>query len=245
MGDHRKHRGPHPEDLRLFGAAHTAALQAATRDLSWLLSHQYAIPSSLKLVGDRYALDSRQRLGVARCACSDQAVFDRRKSQIDSSQLAGNDLWIDGYNVLTTVEAALAGGVILLGRDGCYRDMASMHGNYRKVLETVPAIQQIGKCLATWQVHRCHWLLDQPVSNSGRLREILLALAEEHGWQWQVELVPDPDRILHASTEIVASSDSQILNTAGRWFNLARAVIDCACPEVRVTVLNGIDAATS
>ncbi|MFM2096079.1 MAG: hypothetical protein RIS70_3203, partial [Planctomycetota bacterium] len=111
-----------------------------------------------------------------------------------------------------------------------------------KVLETVPAIERIGICLATCQVHRCQWLLDQPVSNSGRLRQILLELAEEHGWQWQVELVPDPDRILRASTEIVASSDSQILDAASCWFNLARDVIDRACPEVRVTVLDGLDA---
>ena len=244
MGDHRQHRGPHPEDLRLFGSAHTAALQAATRDLSWLLSHQYAMPSAQKLVGDRYALDSRQRLGVARCACSDQAVVARRKSQIDASQLAGNAIWIDGYNVLTTVEAALAGGVILLGRDGCYRDMASMHGNYRKVQETVPALQRIGECLAAYRVPHCRWLLDQPVSNSGRLRQILLEIAESHAWNWQVELVPNPDRILQTSTEIVASSDSQILDAAGRWFNLARDVIDRACPEVRVTVLDVIDAGT-
>ena len=27
--------------------------------------------------------------------------------------MAGRELWIDGYNVLTTLEAALAGGVIL------------------------------------------------------------------------------------------------------------------------------------
>ena len=38
--------------------------------------------------------------------------------------------------MLTTIEAALAGGVILAARDGAYRDMASMHGSYRKVAET-------------------------------------------------------------------------------------------------------------
>ena len=64
---------------------------------------------------------------------------------------------MDGFNVLTSIEAALAGGVILAGRDGCYRDMASMHGSYRKVEETRPAILGIGSILETLQPTVCHW----------------------------------------------------------------------------------------
>ncbi len=44
---------------------------------------------------------------------------------------------VDGLNVITTLEVALAGGVLLIGRDGCMRDMASFHGNYR-VVEDAP-----------------------------------------------------------------------------------------------------------
>ena len=39
----------------------------------------------------------------------------------------------------------MGGGIVLLARDGCYRDMASMHGTYRKVAETVPALEAIGR----------------------------------------------------------------------------------------------------
>ena len=45
---------------------------------------------------------------------------------------------------MTTIEAALSGGVILAARDGAYRDMASMHGTYRKVAETLPALELLG-----------------------------------------------------------------------------------------------------
>ncbi len=55
---------------------------------------------------------------------------------------------LDGYNVLTTVEAALAGGVLLEGRDGCYRDMASMAGRFHWVEETAPAVESIGRVLS-------------------------------------------------------------------------------------------------
>jgi hypothetical protein len=153
-------------------------------------------------------------------------VRERKQRQVRATNLHQQELWIDGYNVLTSIEAAMSGAVILHARDGCYRDMASMHGSYRKVDETVPAIQLLGELIAEWNVTACHWLLDEPVSNSGRLKTMLRTISEEHGWPWRVELVPDPDAVLVHTDHIVASADSQILDHAPRWFNLARFAID-------------------
>lgn len=230
MPDFREHRGPHPDDQQLFAAHNVPRLQEATRDLSWLLSRGYASPSALKIVGDRYLLDRRQRVAVARCACDDAAKDRRQKHQVTAADLVGQEIWIDGYNVLTSVESAIAGGVILHARDGCYRDMASMHGTYRSVAETIPAIQIVGEAIASWHVARCHWLLDQPVSNSGRLKATIRTIAEEHNWNYAVELCPAPDRVLCSCEHIVASADSQIIDRADRWFNLARAIIDSCVP---------------
>ena len=133
---------------------------------------------------------------------------------------------MDGYNVLTTIEAALAGGVLLLGRDGVLRDMASMHGSYRKVDETLPALAKIGETLAALEVREALWLLDRPVSNSGRLKAIIEDLAGRQGWNWLVELVHDPDFELAQSAAIVASADSGILDLCGPWFNLARETVE-------------------
>ena len=82
-----------------------------------------------------------------RCACTDEARAKRRSREVAADALRGKPLEIDGYNALTTIEAALSGGVILKGRDGCFRDMASMHGTYRKVAETVPALEMVGRVL--------------------------------------------------------------------------------------------------
>lgn len=230
MPDHRKHRGPHPEDPRLFCSENLPALQNATSELSWLLTRGYAARSSLKLVGDRHALDSRQRVAVARCACGDEALARRQRSRIGTAAVQGEELWIDGFNLLTTIEAALAGGLILETRDGCYRDMASMHGNYRTVEETRRAIALIGATLADLETGPCRWLLDQPVSNSGRLKTMLREFSEVNGWNWQIDLVPDPDPLLIRSNHIVASSDSQILDHAARWFNLTQFAVDAHVP---------------
>jgi hypothetical protein len=151
--------------------------------------------------------------------------------------MAGRAVWIDGYNVLTTIEAALAGGVILAARDGAYRDMASMHGSYRKVAETRPALELLGRVLAELEVGECRWYLDRPVSNSGRLKKIIEEMAAEGGWRWAVELVADPDPLLAGSDEVVATADSVILDSCRLWFNLARETVTRHVPEAEVVEL--------
>jgi len=216
--DTRTHRGPHPEDHRLFADEAVPRLRAAVDDLCWLLDREYAPDSSLKLVGDRYALLRRQRVAVARSACAGVRRQARQARMVEPDEVAGQPLWLDGYNVLTTVEAALAGGVVLAARDDAYRDMASMHGSYRKVAETRPALERIGRVLDRLGPSECVWYLDRPVSNSGRLRTIILDVAHTAKLPWRVELVADPDPIL-------AAADSAVLDACRRWLNLARIVV--------------------
>jgi hypothetical protein len=238
MPDRRSHRGPHPEDARLFAPTVQPVLRAAGADLCWLLNRGYPQTSALKLVGDRYQLVARQRIAVARCACSDADAARRRLHQVAPEALAGRSLWLDGYNVLTTIEAALAGGVILAARDGTYRDMASMHGSYRKVAETAPALRLLGGTMAAWGVTECVWYLDRPVSNSGRLKKVLLEVAAAEGWPWRAELVPNPDAVLSAAeTAVVATADSVILDRCRAWFNLAQETIAACVAEACVVEL--------
>lgn len=234
MPDQRQHRGAHPEDAGLFAPTHWPALRTATSELCWLLDRGYALRSSLALTGDRHGLTQRQRLAVARCACSREQQERRIAHQVEPAALAGAELWIDSYNLLITLEAALAGGVILLGRDSCYRDMASLHGTYREVAETRRAAALVGDAAAHWGVSRCHWLLDRPVGNSGRLKTALLELAQSAGWSWTVELAFNPDQILGATAEIVASSDSVVLDRCTQWCNVARAIIASSIPAANI-----------
>jgi hypothetical protein len=226
MPDQRLHRGRHPEDDQLFAPDQWHALRHAVADLSWLLSRGYASESALKIVGDRYQLKQRQRIAVARCACSDEARQSRLARCIDPAALGGRRLAIDGFNVLTTIEAALAGGVLLLARDGCLRDMASVHGTYRKVEETRPAAELVARTLAAWSTASCLWYLDAPVSNSGRLAAILRDIGWQAGLAWSVELVESPDRVLACHDSIVATADSVILDRCGAWVNLVRCVVE-------------------
>jgi hypothetical protein len=126
-----------------------------------------------------------------------------------------------------------------------------MHGSYRKVAETLPALDVLGGTIAAFGVVECRWFLDQPVSNSGRLKGIIDAMAAARGWPWRVELVPDPDRVLADPAAgvgvqrplppgiIVATADSAILDHGPAWFNLAREAIARHVPNAWVVELCG------
>lgn len=233
MPEKRSHRGPHPEDRRLFAPTHWPRLRAAVSDLSLLLTRGYAPDSSLKLVGDRYNLTRRQRLAVMRSSCSDQALADRRRRRIGLERPQPTDLVIDGFNVLTTIEAAMSGGILLLGRDGCLRDMASMHGSYRTVQETLPAIAAAGETIMSHGPVTCTWLLDRPVSNSGRLGKLIEQMAASRHWPWRVELMDNPDRAMVDGPAVAATADSGVLDRCGHWVNLAAEVVAACCPDAR------------
>jgi len=234
MPDTRRHRGRHPDDARLFSERTLPSLRAALDDLSLLATRGYAEASALKLVGDRYGLTERQRMAVRRSACSDQALAGRRGQMVPADALAGEPVAIDGYNLLITIESALSGGLILVGRDGCLRDLASLHGTYRTVEETLPAARLIGEHLHAMRPAGIDWYLDAPVSNSGRLRALLLEESARNGWDWSITLDNNPDRVLAASPAVAVSSDSWVIDHAGRWTNLADALLRERLPGAEI-----------
>jgi hypothetical protein len=233
----RSHRGADPRDAAGFGPPSVPALRAAVADLAWLLGRGYAPVSALKLVGDRFNLTERQRQAVRRAACSDELRAQREINRISAEMLAGCVLLIDGFNVLTTIETALGGAVVLLCRDATYRDIAGVHGTYRKVAETLPSLVAVTTVLGKLALSGVTWLFDRPVSNSGRIRSIVQRVAADHSCNWSVDLVDNPDVPLRQSPEIVATADSGILDAGPRWFNLARHVIDSECPGAWVVDL--------
>ncbi len=226
MPDSRGHRGADPRDAEAFGVASRPALRAAVSDLSWLLGHGYAPTSSLKLVGDRWNLTERQRMAVRRSACSDEDRTRREAARLSASEVAGMELWIDGFNVLTTIESHLGGGIVIHCRDGTFRDLAGVHGTYRRVVETTPALGLLASHIERLRVRPVRWLFDRPVSNSGRIRSLVLEIARERGSDWTVELVDNPDPLLKRATAAIATADSAILDAGPAWFNLARDVIE-------------------
>jgi len=224
--DLRRHRGAHPQDGDFFAAGQLPVLRTAASELSWLLTRGYSMKGTLKLVGDRYTLTDRQRLAISRAACSDQSKEQRARTLISSDDVAGKDLIVDGFNLLITIEAALSRGLLIICRDGCIRDLSSVHGSYRSVDETERAIKLIGEAIKTLQPISVRWMLDRPISNSGRLAKRIRDAARREEWNWTVEVVFNPDAEISASERIVISSDSHVLDESARWLNFNSLLIE-------------------
>lgn len=234
---HQSHRGSASRDKRLFAASQLPKLCAAAADLCWLLDREYALRSALELVGNRHSLVTRQRLALSRYACSENDARHRQSHCLDfpdGGSLRGRELWIDGYNVLTLLESALGGGIVLLCRDGCCRDIAGIHRRYRHVNETIPALLLVGEVTAAWGVSGCRWWLDKPVSNSGRLKKIILDTARANGWNMEVEVVFSPDHALSHTDQVIATSDGIVLDRCQRWVNLARLTVQEHIPKTHL-----------
>ncbi len=250
MPDKRRHRGRHPDDDRLFATDRHERLRVAVSEYSWLLTRGYAGDAGLKLVGDHYNLTARQRMAVRRSACSDQSLLRRAETMIGATDIDNRPVAIDGYNLLITVESALSGGLILVGRDGCYRDLASVHGTYRKVEETLPALELIVDQLAAQGLRRIEWYLDKPVSNSRRLKALLADLLETRAdgstgdTRWNIALVDSPDTVLTACRDPIVTSDSVILDRCTVWVNLAGQIIKDSVVDAWIVDLRPLPDAT-
>ena len=237
--DRRRHRGAHPEDARLFEAARLASLRVAVSELSWLLSRGYQTKSALKLVGDRHNLSERQRLAVSRAACADESRARRAASRVSEREVPGAALVVDGFNLVILLEAALSGGVLVRGRDGCLRDLSSVHGSYRAVEETERAVTLAGEVLAALGPASVLWLFDSPVSNSGRLAARVREVAAVRGWPWEVRAEFNPDREIVNSGLVAVTSDSNVLDGVSRWLDLGRMIVEGHVPGAWVIDLSG------
>ena len=146
---------------------------------------------------------------------------------------------MDGFNTIITLEVALSSSLLLEGMDGTIRDLAGLRGSYRIVDKTVQAVELLLARLETLGVQRALFYLDQQVSNSGRLRALLLEQAENRAVEVQVELHPSVDGLL-SRMERVVTADAIILDKCGSWYNLNRTLIESAVPKAWILRLDGL-----
>lgn len=232
----QRNRGKQSSDDQHFSKKWHLIFREALDDLCFLLTRGYADGSALQLVGNRYKLNKRQRQALLRVSCNETEFMARQATELKAKDLKNKVIEIDGFNLLILLESALSGAFIFKARDGLYRDISSVHGSYKRVVKTEEAIILTGKLLNDLEVDAVKWYLDQPVSNSGRLKTRLLELGTTYGFNWKVELVFDPDKVLAKSQNVVVSSDGWILNQVNQWVNLGAILVDDHIQDANVLV---------
>ena len=221
----QRHRGANLKEKTLFSGEQLQRLHDAVYELCCLLDRGYARHSAIQLVGDHHQLNVRQRLAISRVVCSSVNWEIRQAKCLPIERIKDQQLVIEGFNLIITVETAMAGGLLLGCCDGCIRDIASIHGTYRQVQETRQVIELIGNVLQAFAPGSVLWLFDKPVSNSGRLAVMIRNIADAHRWNWQAELIDNPDLAILGSHQVAVTSDSAILDGVGRWVNLGAYLI--------------------
>jgi len=175
---------------------------------------------------------------LQRASCTSKQNECRQEKLLSHQEARKGALYIDGLNLIITLEVALSNSILILGNDGCIRDMAGLRGTYRLIDKTQKALQLIGKALNELEVSYCKFFLDSSVSNSGRLKYAILQHAEGWGIPIEVELVPNPDRLL-SNLESVVTSDSVILDSCISWINLSKMIIEEYIKDARIIDLSG------
>lgn len=230
-------RGPHRDDAVDFGDEALPKLQTAAREVGWLLDRGYSNKAVGTLVGDHHQLTARQRRAVMRCACGAEAAAHRAARELEAASLSGQVVHVDGFNLLLTIEAAIGGAVLLLGQDGCMRDMASTNGRFVGAAETPRALAEIGAWLAAAGPKEVRWLFDRPVPHSGRIAAEVERVGRESGWPWRAETVLNPDPVLKRLDDPVITADGAIMDEV-RWVNTAAELVARRFPKAWVVRLD-------
>jgi len=216
-----RNRGKNTGDDTLFGSEkQTGKLKQAVEDMYYLLSREYPEKAASDLVGNRYRLKTRQIQAFRGASASAAQLQNRQLKQVEASALQGKAVYLDGFNVLILLESLLSEAYIFEGLDGCIRDLSGVHGTYKRVNQTQRAVELVASFYHKNQIQKLVWIFDKPVSNSGRIKQMILEFAEQNQLNWEGDLQYNPDKFLAESSELVISSDAWILDHCKEWFNL-------------------------
>ena len=218
-------RGFVPKDERYFSPVSLKTLRMASQHVTYLIDNGYDLKQSSTFVGDHFQLSERQRIAIMRSVATHEQLADRHAKEVPIERLGGTAVWIDGLNTIITLEVMLAGSTLLSCMDGAVRDLASLRGTYRLIPETTEAARLLFDVLQTAGVQTVTILLDQPVSNSGRLKGLLDEMSKDQSFALDVRVQGKVDQALFGK-EYVISSDSVVLDHCASWVNLTRRCME-------------------
>lgn len=128
--------------------------------------------------------------------------------------LSGKEIFIDGYNVLITVESILEGCPVYLCDDGLLRDIRGIFRSYKPSKTTDQALSEIIDLLAQANPSRVEFLLDQQISMSGSLSAHIREMIALKGIDGTARTEMSVDYNLKAAKGIIATSDGNVIDAA-------------------------------
>jgi hypothetical protein len=230
-------RGFNENDKRWFSYKELLRLTKAQEEIEWLINREYKIEPVVNFAGDRYQFSLRQRDALKRAVCSEEKKLIRQSKKLSIDEISEGPIYIDGFNLIKTLEVALSGGILIIGSDGNVRDLAGLRGTYKIIDRTDEALNLIGEFLNKYNAKEVKFYLDSPVSNSGNLKYKILDCAQSWKIKTEVKLVNNADVILEKLDRVV-SSDAAIIDKCISYFNVGRSIIEEYIKEANIVNLN-------
>ena len=203
----------------------TTEFTQALRDYAYLLNQNYPRKSMLKIVGDRYLLNTYQRILLSRGVFPNKSIHARFEKSTE--QIYGEDIHIDTYNVLFTISNYLLGRIVFICNDLFIRDAGEVYGKLNKNPVFSRSIELLFSFLERGKPLSVKFHIDSPVSHSAELAGTLRNLLSGEGIPGDSCLERNPDaELIKLDSGIVASSDSDVLDQTGmRVVDLAHLVL--------------------
>ena len=196
----------------------------AVEDLRYLLGRGYGRISAVKFVGDKYVLDKSQRLLLYRGVYPPEGASNHQRKMVGPADIDQSVLSIDGFNVLWTVDGALKGRPLYLCDDGFVRDISAIHGSIPQGDISRP-LELIIVVLKDLNPKNVHFVFDRLISRSGEISRDVKRLLSSTSLKGDASTATSADFEVLRKGEIVATSDSIIIEKASRAFDLAAYII--------------------
>ncbi len=213
-----------PQDSKEFSETAFHTLKKAGEELFYLLNRGYPIKPASTFIGNHYMLSERQRLAIVRGVSSENSICERKNKELKGN-LLNKTVYIDGFNLIITLEVAFSNSTLIRCMDGSIRDLAGLRGTYRIIDKTDIAIKSICETLKSLEAKKVVVYLDSPVSNSGRLKSKFSENFLNYNFDFEINLVDNADVILQKLDNVI-TSDAIILDKCKSWFNLCNVIID-------------------
>lgn len=200
-------------------------LQEAAEDFRYLLNRGYPRKPALELAGNRYQLIFEGRHLLHRGVFPDADAESRHRRKVSLKETRDQDLAIDGYNVLITIEAGLSGRPLILGDDGFVRDISGLSRNFKKTERTEEALQLILNVIKRAKPRHTLFLFDAPISKSGNLAQEVRILLKKGELPGDARAVRVPEKILIGFPGVIATSDTAVIDQSKMALDLAGYIL--------------------
>jgi hypothetical protein len=203
-------------------------IKSATFDLRFLLDRGYRKKGALKFVADRYLLDKKQKNYLVRTVFSREKSMARKDKIVDITFINGKTLFVDGYNVIITVESICSDDQrsVVVCDDGVLRDVNAVFGKYKYNEWTETALNQIISLLKSHNPLSVKFFYDSPVSRSGELAKLTNRIINSHGVSGCAVTSKNVDfelkKLSNDKDKIVATSDGAIIDKVKNVLDVPR-----------------------